>query len=244
MNRKITLFNDIYSKILSKGCIALYEKDASLTDTLIRQTLCFANISVSLNPKFSASCIILCGIILEGLVCVGEKENFTIENGTAIYVISLRKLVRNSSVNYIYIYTLKHFVQLENIKQLYIKFFKYQPYMLKESVHYIFKIHEKRFNNIKLLNKCAKKRYFQSEFTVLFTTYVNSRVQSILERKYKIIYLLKFSCKIFLMIKSYSATDVFTFWKNNSHYFIVYNKNMYDDYFESDFFILNEFPAS
>ena len=244
MNRKITLFNDIYSKILSKGCIAFYEKEASLTDTLIRQTLYFGNISVSLNPKFSASCIILSGIILEGLVCVGEKENFTIENGTDIYVISHKKLVRQSSVNYIYIYTLKHFVQLENIKQLYIKFFKYQPYMLKESVQYIFKIHEKRFKNIKLLNMVVKKRYFQSEFTVLFIAYVNSRVESNFERKYKIIYLLKFFYKIFLIIKSFSANDVFTFWKNNSHYFMVYNKNMYDDFFESDFVILNEFIMS
>ena len=140
MNRKITLFNDIQSKILSKGCIAFYEKDASLTYTLIRQTLYFGNISVSLNPKLSASFIILSGIILEGLVCVGEKENFAIENGTVIYVISNKKLVRQSSVNYIYIYTLKHFVQLENFKQPYIKFFKYQSYMLKEFVQYIYKI--------------------------------------------------------------------------------------------------------
>ena len=244
MNRKITLFNDIYSKILSKGCIAFYEKEASLTDTLIRQTLYFGNISVSLNPKFSASCIILCGIILEGLVCVGEKENFTIANGTDIYVISHKKLVRQSSVNYIYIYTLKHFVQLENIKQLYIKFFKHQPYMLKESVQYIFKIHEKRFKNIKLLNKFVKKRYFQSEFTVLFIAYVNSRVESNFERKYKTIYLLKFFYKFFLLIKTLSANDIFTFWRNNSHYFIVYNKEKYEDYFESDFIILNEFPMS
>ena len=89
----------------------------------------------------------MCIIFIKGLTCIREKENFTIDdNATDIYVICNKKLLRRSLDSYLYIYSLLHFVELENIKELYITFFKHQPYMMDESTRNVFKIHRERFN--------------------------------------------------------------------------------------------------
>ena len=61
---------------------------------------------------------------------------------------------------------------------------------MSESIQNMFKIHRKRFNN-ELFNIFVKKRYFQSEFTVSFIAYIDSRLKFTFERKYKSLYLLK-----------------------------------------------------
>ena len=102
---------------------------------------------MSLKPRFSALCIIFYGIFLKGVTCLGEKENFIIDDSaTVVYVISNKKRLRRNSDSYLFIYSLPHFVESENIYELYINFFKQQPYMMNESIQNIFKIHRKRFN--------------------------------------------------------------------------------------------------
>lgn len=234
MQRKITRIEDANTKILSKTGIGFYAKNNNnLTDTILRQTLYFGNINVSLNPKFSNSCIIIPGYLLDGLISHTEEEDFTIgeDNRIDIYIISQKKLFKRKSKHTIHIYPLKEFFQLENISELYIKFFKYCPFNLSESIKYIFNRHK---------TKIINKKYYQSEFVVLYIAYVNSRVESTFNNRYKILHLIKFLYKLFLLIKSFSTNELFKYWKNNSHYFLVYNKEMYENYFEDDFIILNE----
>ena len=52
MQSKITLINDMQSKILSHTAISFYDKNNSFTDALMRQTLFLNNASISLRPKF------------------------------------------------------------------------------------------------------------------------------------------------------------------------------------------------
>ena len=236
MNRKITLFNDVKTKILAKTGIAFYDRGKNFRDTVMRQTIFFGNIDVSLNPKFSASCIILTGTLLQGLICHGEEEDYIIseENRTHIYIISKKKLLKRHSRNYLHIYPLNFFKKLENISQLYIKFFKHCPFEVTESIKYIFEVHQKA-------NSLFRKKYFQSEFIVSYIAYINSRVKSNFEKKYRLLYLIKFLYKCFLLFKTLSANELCLFWKNNSHYFIVYNAEIYKDFFEEDFIILNSF---
>ena len=47
--------------------------------------------------------------------------------------------------------------------------------------------------------------------------------------------------KILLYIKTFSSKDFFSYFENNSPYFLVYNAEEYESIFEKDFIILNEF---
>lgn len=72
-------------------------------------------------------------------------------------------------------------------------------------------MYSKNINN--LFNIFVKKIYFQSEYIVLLIAYVNSKVKSNFERKYKTFYLVTFLFLLpfFLVLKSYSTNDVLMF---------------------------------
>ena len=66
MQRKLTRIADIQTKILSHT-LCFYDKNNHFKDAFMRHTLYLNNISVSLSPKFEKTCILLCGINLQGL---------------------------------------------------------------------------------------------------------------------------------------------------------------------------------
>ena len=73
MMRKLTLFADIQTKILSQTAICFYDKNNNFKDSLMRHTLYINNVSVSLSTKLVKTCILLCGIDLQGLYFQDEK---------------------------------------------------------------------------------------------------------------------------------------------------------------------------
>ena len=78
------------TKILSHTTICLYDKNNYFKDTLMRHTLYLNNVSVSLCPKFEKTCILLCGIDLQGLYFQDKKgqSEITAEYNTESFIIS------------------------------------------------------------------------------------------------------------------------------------------------------------
>ena len=235
MQRKESCYSDIKLKFLTHTSIAFYDTESSFKDTLIRKTIFFGNIPVSMCPKFTKSCIILSGIYLEGLICTEEENDFKIDKNTRefIYVISAKKLFATKSKCNLFIYKLKTFVEKENISEIYLRFFKVRPYLLSESVKEMFNIHKKRKFQI-------KKRYYQSEFIVNFIHFLTSRVQSDSNISLSI-HFIRTLYYIFTFFKTYSSKNIFSYFKNNSHYFLVYNLEFYEQVFESEFVIVTDF---
>ena len=95
MQRKLTLIIvDVQNKILSETDIAFYDKNNQFADALKRHTLYLNNVSVSLSSKLVKTCILLCGIDLQGLYIQNEKgqSEITAENNTeALFCIIFRR---------------------------------------------------------------------------------------------------------------------------------------------------------
>ena len=235
MNRKITLIADVKTKILQRSAILFYEKNHSFKDALRRQTFFLNNISVNLTPRFDKSCILVSGLDIEGLYYQAEKGSIEItsDNRMDFYVISDKKLFKRKNYHSIYVYKLEKFVELEKINEIFLRFFKFKPYDLASSIKYIFKCHH---------NKFFPQYYYQSEFTVRYIHYVVSRVDCNFEVRINwMLSIARIGYKIILYIKTLSSKDLFSFFKNNSPYFLVYNAEAYENIFEKDFIILNDF---
>lgn len=235
MQRKESCYSDLKLKFLTHTSIAFYDTESSFKDTLIRKTLFFGNIPVSMCPKFTKSCIILSGIYLEGLICTEEHSSFKIDENTRefIYIISASKLFVTKSKYNLYIYKLKTFVEKEKILEIYLRFFKVRPYLLAESVQDMFKIHKKRKFQI-------KKRYYQSELIVNFIHFLTSRIHSDSNISLTI-HFIRTLYYLFTFFKTYSSKNIFSYFKNNSYYFLVYNLEHYEQVFESEFVVVTDF---
>ena len=235
MQRKESCLNDLKQNFLTNTCIAFYDKGSSFSDTLIRKTLFFSNIPIALSPKLTKSCIIISGFLLKGLFYTGETGVFEIddESQAEIYVICTKKLFKKKSKHSLFIYTLNTFIEKEKITEFYLRFFKIRPYLLSESISKIFKHHKNIFFHF-------KKRYFQSEFIVNFIHFVHSRVVC----NYKIknsIQVLQFFYHLFKYLKTFTSKDLFSYFKNNSHYFLAFHQDEYNEIFEPGFIICKDF---
>ena len=73
MQRKLTLIADVQTKTLSQTAICFYDKNNYFKDALMRHTLYLNNVSASLTRKFEKTCILLCGIDLQGLYFQDKK---------------------------------------------------------------------------------------------------------------------------------------------------------------------------
>ena len=64
----------------------------------MRHTLYVNNVSVSLSPKFEKTCILLCGINLQGLYFQDKKgqSEITAEYNTQSFIISDKKKLREN----------------------------------------------------------------------------------------------------------------------------------------------------
>ena len=90
--------------------------------------------------------------------------------------------------------------------------------------------------------KIIPKYYSQSEFTVRYIHFVVSRVDSSFKVRLNwLMSAIKLIYKILLYIKTFSSKDFFSYFKNNSPNFPIYNAEEYGNIFEKDFIILNEF---
>ena len=181
------------------------------------------------------SCIIISGFLLKGLFYTEETGVFEIddESQEEIYVICTKKLFKKKSKHSLFIYTLYTFIEKEKIIEFYLRFFKIRPYLLSESISEIFKHHKNNFFHF-------KKRYFQSEFIVNFIHFVHSRVVC----NYKIknsIQVLQFFYHLFKYFKTFTSKDLFSYFKNNSHYFLAYHQDEYNEIFEPGFIICKDF---
>lgn len=237
MQRKESCLHELETKFLSHTCISFYNTNSKFKDTLIRKTLFFGNIPVAMCPKFTKSCIVLSGIYLENLYYNEENDAFIIDQNSRefIYVISTRKLFTSKSKHSIYIYKLKTFVEKERISEMYMRFFTMRPYLINESIEEIFSTHKKRKFKF-------KKRYYQSEFIVNFIHYLASRHYANLNSNVSFaIHLIRALYYISTFFKTYSSKNIFSYFKNNSHYFLVYNLEHYDKVFESEFVIMTKF---
>ena len=104
---------------------------------------------------------------------------------------------------------------------------------MSESISEIFKHHKNNFFHF-------KKRYFQSEFIVNFIHFVHSRVVC----NYKIknsIQVLQFFYHLFKYFKTFTSKDLFSYFKNNRHYFLAYHQDEYNEIFEPGFIICKDF---
>ena len=181
------------------------------------------------------SCIIISGFLLKGLFYTGETGVFEIddESQAGIYVIYTKKLFKKKSKHSLFIYRLNTFIEKEKITEFYLRFFKIRPYLLSESISEIFKHHKNNFFHF-------KKRYFQSEFIVNFIHFIHSRVVC----NYKIknsIQVLQFFYHLFKYFKTFTSKDLFSYFKNNSHYFLAYHQDEYNEIFEPGFIICKDF---
>ena len=67
IQRKLTCIANVQTKISSHTAICFYDKNNHFNDASMRHTLYLNNVSVPLCPKFEKTCILLCGIDLQGL---------------------------------------------------------------------------------------------------------------------------------------------------------------------------------
>lgn len=235
MQRKESCLQELETKFLSHTCISFYNTNSRFKDTLIRKTLFFGNIPVCMCPKFTKSCIVLSGIYLENLYYNEENDAFIIDQNSRefTYVISTRKLFTSKSKYSVYIYRLKTFVEKEKISEMYLRFFTLRPHLLTESINKIFHLHKIRKFHF-------KKRYYQSEFIVNFIHFLASRLHTSSNVSLTI-HSIRALYYMFTFFKTYSSKNIFSYFKNNSHYFLVYNLEHYDKIFESEFVIMNKF---
>ena len=171
MQRKLTLIADVLTKILSHNTICFYDENDHFKDTLMRHTLYLNNVSVSLYPKFEKTCILLCGIDLQGLYFQDKEgqSEITAEYNTESFIISDAKLFRRKHSHTIFNYKLTEFVELEGISEIHLRFFKFEPFGLANSIQIMFAFH---------CNKIIPKYYTQSELNVRYIHFVVSRVDS------------------------------------------------------------------
>ena len=102
----------------------------------------------SLSPKFVKTCILLCGIDLQGLFFQNEKgaSEITAENNTEFFIISDVKLFKRKHFHTIFIYKLTTFIELEGIGEIYlIFFFKSKPFDLPNYIQKSFIFHCDKF---------------------------------------------------------------------------------------------------
>lgn len=235
MQRKQSHLNDIKVKFLSQTGIVFYDTTSKFRDTLIRKTLFFGNIPVSMCPKFTGSCIVLSGILLENLFYSHQEGSSLINHSSRehIFIISTKKLFNCKSKYSIYIYKLETFAKIENISEMYIRFFKLQPYLLQDSIKEMFKLHKKRI---------FKNNYLQSEFLVNYINFIYSRLSINLNCKVSLsIHFVRFWYKLFIFLKTFSSDKLFSYIKNNSFYFLIYNWESYQEIFDSEFIVIKDF---
>ena len=197
MPRKLTLIADVQTIILSHTAICFYDKNNHFKDALMRHTLYLNNVSVSLSPKFEKTCILLCGIDLQGLYFQDKKgqSEITAEYITELFIISDVKLFKRKHSHTIFIYKLTEFVELEGISEIYLRFFKLKPFDLANSIQNVFAFH---------YNKIVPKYYTQSEFTVRYIHFIVSRVDSSFKVRLNwLISAIKLIHKILLQIKTF-----------------------------------------
>ena len=125
MQRKLTRIADVQTKILSHSAICFYDKNNHFKDALMRHTFYLKNVSVSLCPKFEKTCILLCGIDLQGLYFQDKKGQIeiTAEYNTESSIISDAKLFKRKHSHTIFIYKLTEFLELEGLSEIYLSFF-------------------------------------------------------------------------------------------------------------------------
>ena len=127
-------------------------------------------------------------------------------------------------------------MELEGISKIYLRFFKIKPFDLANSILNMFAFH---------CNKTIPKSYTKSEFTVRYIHFLVSRADS--SFKVRLNWLMsarKLTYKLLLYILKLFPVRIFSYYKNNSTYCLIYNAGKYEKYFEEDFIILNEFANS
>ena len=88
-------------------------------------------------------------------------------------------------------------------------------------------------------NKIIPTYYTQSEFTVRYIHFVVSRVDSSFKVRLNwLLSTIKLTYKILSYIKTFSSKDFFSYFKNNSPYFLICNAEEYKNIFDEDFIIL------
>ena len=94
----------------------------------MRHTFYLKIVLVSLCLKFEKTCILLCGIDLQGLYFQDKKVQIeiTAEYNTESSIISDAKLFKRKHIKHsytIFIYKLSEFLELEGISEIYLRFF-------------------------------------------------------------------------------------------------------------------------
>ena len=143
------------------------------------------------------------------------------------------KLSKRKHSHTIFICKNKTFIELEGIEEIYLRVFKFRPIDLPNSIRKIFTFH---------CDKKILKYYTKSEVTVRYTHFVVSKVNSNLKVRLNwLMSVTKLTYKILLFVKTFSSKDFFSYFKNNSPYFLIYNAEEYEIVFEEDFIIVDEF---
>ena len=107
------------ANILSLSSIGFIDKNETYFKLFLN------NVSVCMSPKFVKSCILLCGIELQGLCFQNEKgqSEITAENNTEFLFISDMKLFKRKHSHTIFIYKLTTFIELVGMGEIYLLFF-------------------------------------------------------------------------------------------------------------------------
>ena len=105
------------------------------------------------------------------------------------FVVPNKKLLRRTSDTYLYIYTLHYFVELENNKELYIKFFKHQPYMIFVTRPYSYLLINEYIQNILTnIEKDLSTNYFTHSYRKdTFKVNIRSRLLRMLIQEWRVI---------------------------------------------------------
>ena len=130
IQRKLTLIADVQTKIFFHTAIGFYDKTNNFKDSLMRHTLYISNVSVSFSQKLEKTCILSCGMDLQGLYFQDKKgqSEITAEYNTESFIVSDVKLFNRKHSHTIFIYKLTEFMELEGISEIYLCFFQFKPF--------------------------------------------------------------------------------------------------------------------